>query len=933
MLTLYDLKTEYRANPLGIDMVEPRFSWKIKSSENNTVQKSYHIQITSQKGTVWDTGEVQSDQSVHVEYKGEALLPTNRYVIKVTIKDNHGNDGTAEGWFETGLMSYENFKADWITHGFEDDLEPCAVFTKEFSLSGKLKSARAYASSLGLYELSFNGVRVSDAYFTPGWTCYHTRLQYQTYDVTSLVSEKNSIEMTVGNGWYKGILGYHNEGNHFGNRTAAIAQIEIVYEDGTKETILTDASWKSTTGARRYSDIYNGEIIDYTFASPEPVSAVRYDHPKNILIGQENEPVRITERLKAKELIVTPKGEVVLDFGQNMAGVVEAYLSYPRGTKITIRHAEALDQDGCFYTTNLRSAEATDTFICSGGKDVFRPAFTFHGFRYIQIEGLGNNPNLEDFTACVLHSDLEQTGSFECSNEDVNQLWQNINWTLRSNYLDIPTDCPQRDERFGFTGDAQLFAPTAAFNKNVALFYTKWLRDLRVEQSREFGVPVAVPNIFGNSGGIAVWHDAATTIPWTMWKVYGDRRFLEDQFESMKDCVDYTRNKVGENGLLLTGQQLGDWVAMDREQGPMRVARDEVVDATHNSKTGATDVYLIANAYYAYSTYLVVKAAEALGRTREADEYGKLYNDIVEKFRQEYVTQTGRLVSETQTGCVLALHFNLVEEKDRNRVIETLLTNLKNHENHLTTGFIGTQFLCHVLTDNGAHDTAGSVFLKEDCPSWLYSVKLGATTIWELWDGVNPDGSFNKYEMNSLNQYAFASIGDWMHKKLCGLEILEPGYKKSRIAPMPIKGIPYMKASIQTVYGELSCSVECKNNKFVVDIRVPANTTAIMQLPDKAEEITVGSGDYHYEYATDLSFEKESYTKDSKLGNILENPIALEMFKEKASEILENPMFMQFAKDRSILEVSAVLPTEVVQLLEMIIAKLNENELNTQAVN
>jgi hypothetical protein len=927
MLTIYELKTDYRVNPLGIEIMEPRFSWKMKSSEDNTMQASYHIQIISQYGTVWNTGEVQSDQSVYVEYKGEALLPTTRYEVKVRIKDNHGNDGTAEGWFETGLMSYENLKADWITHSFEDDLKPCAVFCKDFTLSGKVKSARAYASALGLYELTLNGNKVSDTFFSPGWTSYNTRLQYQTYDITSLISEKNCIKMTVGNGWYKGILGYHEEGNHFGNRTAAIAQIEIIYEDGTKDTVLTDASWKCTTGARRYNDIYNGEVIDYTFSSPELVSAVLYDHPKNILIGQENEPVRITERLRAKELIITPKGEVVLDFGQNMAGVVEAHLNYPRGTKVTIRHAEALDQDGCFYTINLRTAKATDTFICSGGKDVFLPAFTYHGFRYIQIEGLGNNPNPEDFTACVLHSDLEQTGSFECSNEDVNRLWQNINWTLRSNYLDIPTDCPQRDERFGFTGDAQIFIPTAAFNKNVALFYAKWLRDLRAEQSLEFGVPVAVPNIFGNTGGIAVWHDAATTIPWEMWKVYGDKRLLEDQYESMKACVDYTRSRVGDNGLLQSGQQLGDWVAMDREKGPMRPPSDETLDAGHNAKMGSTDVYYIANAYYAYSTYLVAKAAEVMGQTEEANEYDKLYNDILENFRSEYVTQTGRLVSETQTGCVLALHFNLVEEKDRNRVYETLLMNLNKHENHLTTGFIGTQFLCHVLSDNGAHETAGSVFLKEDCPSWLYSVKLGATTVWELWDGVNPDGSFNKYEMNSLNQYAFASIGDWMHKKLCGLEILEPGYKKSKIAPMPIKGIPYMKASIQTVYGDLSCSVECKNKKFVIDISVPANTTAVVHLPDRAEEITVGSGDYHYEYDTELSMEKEFYTKDSRMGMILENPIALQMFKEKAPEILENPMFMQFAKDRSILDISAVLPTEVVHLIEMIIAKLNENEL------
>ncbi|HHV10826.1 MAG TPA: family 78 glycoside hydrolase catalytic domain [Clostridiales bacterium] len=926
MLTIYDLKTEYRVNPLGIDTRIPRFSWKLKSSERDTMQISYQIAVTSQGKLVWDTGEMQSEQSIHVEYQGEDFIPATRYEVKVTVKDNHGEEAAAEGWFETGLMSWENFRADWITHGFEDDLEPCAIFCKDFTLSGKVKSARIYASALGVYELALNGTKVGDTFFAPGWTTYHKRLQYQTYDITSSLNEKNSIEMTVGNGWYKGILGFHNQGSHYGNRTAAIAQIEIAYEDGTKETILTDASWKSTTGARRYSEIYHGEIIDYTFVAPEPVSAVLYEHPKDILTGQESEPVRITERLKAKELIITPKGEVVIDFGQNMTGIIEARLKCPQGTKVTVKHAEALDEKGCFYTTNLRTAKATDTFICSGGEDVFLPAFTFHGFRYIQVDGLGNNPDLENFTACALHSDLEQTGSFECSNEDVNRLWQNINWTLRSNFLDIPTDCPQRDERLGYTGDLQIFLPTAAFNKNVALCISKWLRDLKAEQSAEYGVPMAVPNILGSTPAIAIWHDAATIVPWTMWKAYGDKRFLEEQFESMKACVDYSRSRAGGNGLIQSGQQLGDWVALDMEKGPMKPATDEMLNLSPGEKAGSTDVYYIANAYYAYSTYIVAEAAEVLGHTEDAKEYKKHYRDILESFRHEYVTSTGRLISETQTGCALALHYNLVEEKDRKRVFETLLSNLLKHENHLTTGFIGTQFLCQVLSDNGAHETAGNVFLKEDCPSWLYSVKLGATTIWELWDGVNPDGSFNKYEMNSLNQYAFASIGDWMHKKLCGLEALEPGYKKSRIAPKPVKGIPSMKASLQTVYGELSCSVECKNKKFIIDVRVPVNTSAVLRLPDKAEEITVGSGDYHYEYATELSFEKEVYTKDWKLGKLLENPIASQMFREYASEMLDNPMFMQFAKERSILDISSVLPPQVAQLLEMILAKLNESE-------
>jgi alpha-L-rhamnosidase len=751
------------------------------------------------------------------------------------------------------------------------------------------------------------------------------RLQYQTYDITDQLTDHNRIEFTVGNGWYKGTLGYHGEGNHFGNRTALIAQIEIVYEDGTKEVVCTDDSWNCTTGPHRYNDIYNGETIDYTFVSPEPVSAVLYDHPKDILIGQENVPVRITERLKAKELIITPKGEVVIDFGQNLTGVVEARLKCPRGTRVTIKHAEALDENGNFFTTNLRTARATDTFICSGGEDVFLPTFTFHGFRYIQIEGLGQQINLDDFTACVLHSDLEQTGTFECSDELVNRLWQNIHWGLRDNHLEVPTDCPQRDERLGFTGDAAIFIPTSSFISHVALFYTKWLRDLKVEQSVEFGVPMAVPDIFGKTGAIAVWHDAATIIPWTLWQVYGDRRLLEEQYDSMVACVEYTRSRVGENGLLQTGQQLGDWLGLDRERGPLQKI-EGIADADLNSKIGATDVHYVANAYYAYSTYLLVQAARVLGRAEDVERYSQLYDQIIQSIRREYITQTGRLVSETQTGCVLALHWNLVEEQHRSRVLETLLANLQKHKNHLTTGFIGTQFLLHVLSDNGAHQTAGSVFLKEDCPSWLYSVKLGATTIWELWDGVNADGSFNPYEMNSLNHYALGSVGDWIHRKLCGIQLLEPGYKKSRIAPMPTKGIPCMKASIETVYGELSCKVECRNRKFAVDIRIPANTSAVVRLPDTEEEMVLGSGDYHFEYATELSLDKEFYNEDSKFGDILEHPVAYEILRQHAGMLVENQMFLQFARERSVLEVSAMLPEEMKPLIRSVLSTLNELE-------
>lgn len=925
MLNLYDLKTEYRKNPLGIDLESPRFSWKLKSDQKDTVQRSYQIVVKSEAETVWDTGKIESDQSICIPYQGKAFRKGTRYTVQVNVEDNHGDTAVESTWFETGLMGYQNFAASWITHGFEDGLEPCAVFVKKFYTEKQVKSARIYASALGIYELELNGGKVGDAYFAPGWTSYQKRIQYQTYDVTEQLKNENEIRMTVGNGWYKGILGFYNQGDHYGKRTAVIAQIEILYTDGSREQIVTDESWMSTTGARRYSEIYHGEVIDYSRENEELRPVQLYDQAKEVLTAQEDEPVRITEQIPAKELIVTPKGEVVIDFGQNLTGVVKAHLKYPKGTKVTIRHAEALDENGNFYTVNLRTAKAEDTFICSGKEDVFMPIFTFHGFRYIQILGLEELPGPEDFTACVIHTALEQTGEFSCSNDLVNRLWKNIDWTMRSNYLDIPTDCPQRDERLGYTGDAQMFISTAACHKNIALFFQKWLRDLKYEQSLGMGVPTSVPNILGPSGGIAIWHDAATVVPWTMYQVYGDIRFLEEQFDSMVSCVEYTKNTAGEDGLIHTGQQLGDWIAMDMDRGPYIPREGDVWNLELNEKTGSTDLYYIANIYYAYSAYITAQSAKILGKEAEYRRYQELYESLTARIRSEYMTSTGRLVSETQTGCAMALHFGLAQGKERERVLDTLLKNLKTHKNHLTTGFVGTQFLCKVLSENGAHETAGSVFLKEDCPSWLYSVRLGATTVWELWDGVKPDGSFNKYEMNSLNQYALASIGDWIFHDLCGLKMIEPGYQKSMVKPRLIKGIPEMKGEIETVYGKLSCEISCMDHKYTIDISVPENTTAVISLPEK-EEFTAGSGHYHYEYETESSFVKEKYDMESKFGEILENPIAHQMLTQYAPELMANEMFLQFAMEHTLNDMNEMLPPEAMQLMQMILAQCNAAE-------
>lgn len=925
MLKIKELRIEYQKNPLGLDEKEPAFSWKLVSEKRNTMQVSYQILVTEEEQCVWDSGIQMGDTSICIPYKGEELKPQTEYKVSVQVRDNHGDCAEEHAYFETGLLNYQNMEADWITHGFEDDLEACAVFVKKFSCPKKVTKARLYASALGIYEFTVNQMPGSDVHFAPGWTCYQERLQYQTYDITGLLTEgtdEQEIRFTVGNGWYKGILGFFNQGNHYGKRTALIAQIDLFYEDGTKERICTDESWISTTGAIRYSEIYHGEIIDYTQADNPEVPAVKYPYSKEILIGQQDAPVKITEYRKGEQLLITPKKEVVIDFGQNLTGVVMFKIQKERGTKITIRHAEALDENGNFYTTNLRTAKACDTFVCSGGTDLFRPSFTYHGFRYIAVEGLGEDLDPKEFTACVMHTDLEKNGRFSCNHAGVNRLMQNVDWGLRDNFLDIPTDCPQRDERLGYTGDAQIFLETATCLRDVALFFKKWLCDLKYEQSLGAGVPTTVPNILGPGGGIAIWQDAATIIPWTLYQNYGDVRFLEAQFDSMVDCVEHFRGMTDEAGLIKSGQQLGDWVSMDVPRGPMLKRTEEVWNLELIEKMGATDPYYVANVYYANSAKLVSDAARVLGKKEAEEKYRRLHEEIVQAVRDEYITKNGRVISNTQTANVLGLHFDIAEEKDRAVMMKCLLDNLQQHSNHLTTGFAGTPFLCPTLSANGAHEIAGQVFLKEDCPSWLYHVNLGATTMWELWDGVNPDGSFNKFEMNSLNHYSYGSIGAWVYHDLLGIKCLEPGYKKSEIAPRLIVGIPEMEGSIETVYGTISCKVECLNQKYVIDIEIPANTTAVVRLPEQ-REMELGSGTYHYEYVTESSFVKARYDMDSKFGELLENPTGNALLHQYAKELMANEMFLMFAKERPLTEVTGMLPQEMMPLLEMVLAQCN----------
>lgn len=912
-MKLYDLRTEYRVNPIGITEKHPRFSWKLESGERDTIQQSYHIVVTADEKIVWET-KAESEESVLISYAGEELRDETLYQVSVAATDNHGNTAVGEMSFETGILEPETFQAKMITHDFPEEETACPIFSRTFSAKGNVKKARIYATGRGVYEAYLNGERIGEDRMTPGWTSYHHRLQYQVYDITEMLRKENEIEIMVGNGWYKGIFGFMLMPNIYGDRVGAFAEIHLEYEDGSREVICTDESWNVRTGAVRYSEIYMGETIDTTIGEAQnreqsgirtgSVSVMEFD--KSTLTAQENEPVRITERVLAKKLIVTPKGEKLVDFGQNLTGLVELKVHGRKGQKIVIRHAEVLDKDGNFYPDTLRQAKSEDTYICNGEEQVFLPHFTFHGFRYISVEGM-DDMRLDQFTACVMHSDMEKSGDFQCSNPKVNQLQSNIAWGQRSNFLDIPTDCPQRDERLGWTGDAQIFSWTASFNRNTALFFRKWMRDVAVESSLEKGVPHVVPDILGQYSSSA-WSDVAVIVPWVVYQTYGDKGILEENWKCMHEWVDYIKSQCGANGLWQTGFQYGDWLALDKEESADR--------------TGATDKYMIANAYYLYVTDLVRQTAEVLGFAEEAEKYQKLYDTTLEAFRQEYYTSTGRIVSETQTGAILSLYFNLAREKDRERILQILKTNIENHKNHLATGFVGTPYLCHTLSENGEHELAATVFMKEDYPSWLYAVNMGATTIWERWNSIMPDGSFDVSGMNSLNHYAYGSIGDWMYRKVAGVSQLKPGYKKFKVQPMFVKGIEEAGVTFESIYGQIESKWSCKDGKICGYVKVPVNTTAEIHLPEKEEVLTVGSGVYEYEYETTTNLTYERFSMDSTMGEILAQPLAVEMFNRMVPGMADNPM-LAMAHQMTLVELIGAAP-EARPLYEAVVKALNE---------
>jgi len=856
-VSVTDLRCDYRTNPLGIDDARPRLGWQLVADRRGVSQSAYEIQVRGSNRNLertgrdlWRTGKVESSQSQYVVYEGQPLGSGQRAWWRVRVWDEADQRSRWSDWafWEMGLLAPEDWTARWVEPDLREDYtvsNPAPMLRREFVVSKKVASARAYVTAHGLYEAEINGQGVGDQLFTPGWTAYDERLQYQTYDVTALLRKgANALGVTLGDGWYRGYLGWQESKGVYGKRLGLLLQIRIVYTDGSEEIVGTDDQWKAATGPILTSDIYMGEAYDARLERPgwsqagydaSAWSGVRaVDRSKDVLVAPEAPPVKRIEEI-VPTVVTTPGGDTVFDMGQNMVGWVRLAVEGDAGTTVTLRHFEVLDKDGNVYTANLRKAtQAVAYTLAGGGPEVFEPHFTFQGFRYVAVSGLPGEPSPEQLTGVVIHSDFAPAGTFTCSEPLLNQLQQNIRWGQKGNFLDVPTDCPQRDERLGWTGDAQAFAPTACFNADVSGFFAKWLKDLAADQQSSGAVPHVIPNVLSHgkdTGGSASagWADAAVVVPWVHYLAYGDPGILENQYPSMKAWVDYQKRQSGDRYIWDEDFTFGDWLAFN-------TTRSDYPGAT-------TDKDLVATAYFAHSTDLLSRAATVLGKDEDAATYRQLFERIREAFAAEFVTANGRLASNTQTAYALALAFDLLPDDLRADAARRLAEDVRTF-GHITTGFLGTPLICPVLSDHGYWDEAFMLLNRKEYPSWLYPVTQGATTIWERWDGQKPDGTFQDVGMNSFNHYAYGAIGEWLYTRVAGIRIDEdhPGYAHVIIDPHPGGGLTEARATHQSPYGEVVSEWTMADGAMTLEVAVPPNATATVHLLGAAADMVTEGG-------------------------------------------------------------------------------------------
>ena len=714
------------------------------------------------------------------------------------------------------------WKAKWIKPAI-DTGEVAPVFYKAFDLEGRVVSAKLYITALGVYEARINKSRVGQFILAPGWTSYRTRLQYQEYDVTDLMASHNVLMVTVGKGWYRGRIPAFDfpDQKQLKNKPAGLlAQLVITYENGTESIIITDASWGVSESWVRFSEIYDGEIYDATYKPSLREDVVLFEGPYDTLIPQQGEEVREQEHISAACIFTTPKGETVVDFGQEITGYVVTNLTAQAGDVVDLSFAEVLDKDGNFYTANYRSSQSKYRYICREGMQSYKPLLTFYGFRYIRINCFPGGVRCitpETFEAIVLHSELRRTGYISCSHTLLNRLFSNIIWGQKCNFLDVPTDCPQRDERLGWTGDAQVFVRTACLNYDVEKFFTKWLADMAADQRENGRIGHIIPDWQQADHASAAWGDAAVICPWEIYMAYGNVEVLERQYASMCKWVDYITASTSTPYLWTGGEHFGDWLGLDAPIG---------------SYKGSSREDFIASAYYAYSTSLVVKAGRVIGK--DVSQYEKLYDGILTAFRKEYPQYN------TQTECILAVHFGLSD--DCRKTVDQLANMIEDAGGKLQTGFVGTPYLLHVLSNYGYIDLAYTLLLREEYPSWLYPVTKGATTIWEHWDGINEEGNFWNADMNSFNHYAYGSVADWLYGVAAGIRSVEeaPGFEKVYIAPRPDGRLDWLKAELHTKYGLISSEWKKEGGMWSYEIITPVDAIVVID----GEERRVKPGTY-----------------------------------------------------------------------------------------
>lgn len=854
-MNVTSLRAEHASEALGLGTATPRLSWQIEAAVPGWAQASATIEITGADGTA-ETFTSEGPEQVLVAWPGAALASRERRDVRVCV---HGRDGTVSNWsdplvVEAGLLNASDWQAQLVQpepDAFGPTPRPAMLLRREFELREAPVSARLYVTSHGLFEAEINGVRVGDVELAPGWTSYQHRLQYLTFDVTSLlVDGPNAIGAWLADGWYRGFVGFDGGvRNLYGQRTGLAAQLEVVFADGTRQSVTTDDAWRSTSSPITSTGLYEGETYDARalldgWSSPT-FDDSRWGHVSTgqldvVPVASMSPPVRCTEELTVVTVTRTPSGRTLLDFGQNASGRLRINVRGRSGDVISLRHAEVLE-NGELGVRPLRRATATDRYVLAGGADeVWEPRFTIHGFRYAEVEGWPEeaDPLETSVQFRVIHSDLERTGWWSSSDQRLNRLHENVVWGLRSNFVSIPTDCPQRDERLGWTGDIGIFAPTASYLYNSAGFLANWLVDLASEQAALGGtVPVYVPYLklgFPNEP-FAAWGDAAVLVPWALYQRYGDREVLSRQFDSMTSWVDLVSERAGASLIWESDVQLGDW--LDPTAPP------------ENPAAAQTPPGLVATAYFALSAHCVAQAAEVLGLTRVAKHYGGLSERIAEAFRNEFITPGGRLSSDAQTAYAVALQFGLLTEPDVRARSGGHLARVVAESNHLIgTGFVGTPLILDALADTDHLDDAYHLLTNDVCPSWLYTVKMGGTTIWERWDSMLPDGAINPGDMTSFNHYALGAVADFMHRVIGGLAPAAPGYRRVRIAPRPGAGLTSASAKHETPYGTVSVDWRRVGDELRVDVSVPVGVTASVDLPGMQTEVGHGSHSFAASY-------------------------------------------------------------------------------------